>query len=205
MALKIDSIFPPPDERDEPYSNADILTELDNLGIIVKSIKFYSANVAAASYDQPITSVDLSSSIVLRLGGSLSLSAGSAKFRDVHHSLQFVTASSVRMTKGLNNSALYYSFAVLEFEPKFIKRITYGSIPMSNSTSATVTFPAVDTTKTLLIYNGSSNNVATEDIDNLMFIETRIALTNSTTVTCYKNTANATYTTTTLFTMVEFN
>lgn len=81
-----------------------------------------------------------------------------------------------------------------------IESIQYGTVAVSG-TSNTATITAVDTTRTVLLHLGASYDISASD---LRAANTRIALTNATTVTGVKGTTGDGGTATISFAVIQF-
>jgi len=206
MALQIDSIFPPADERDEPISNETIYNALSPSGII-KSIQYGSITVAAISNTATITAVNTSYSVIFHLGTTVLSGFNDLEWDDICNMLTLTNSTTVTASRIDDDEPIYVTFVVVEFEPSIIKSLQQGTITMTGAASSnTATITSVVASRSLLINCGTTCSGTTDTIDDTDLVYSKITLTNENTITCTRNIGTLSPSTTliTKFMIIEF-
>jgi hypothetical protein len=168
---------------------------------LIKSIQYLTSSINGGTVNVTISSVDTASSVAIPMG-LISTYATAANFGVTTYRLAISSATNVVVSRQ-NWSGETAKFAVIEFMPGVIKSVQTGSCSMvGNVASATATVTAVNTNKALLMLTGWANNGDDGRTGN--FFASHLTLTNSTTVTATRNSADTTYYPIVGFALLEF-
>lgn len=135
---------------------------------------------AAGSGTATITAVDTANATVVFLGFSEDTNTDPGNF---FPRVSLTNATTVTATRSATPvPAVVLSFVVIEWAPGILRSIQTGTIALA-AVSTTATITAVDTTKTLLIFNNAQASTGQSDA-----LFSRLTLTNGTTITATRNT-----------------
>ena len=170
--------------------------------LLIKSIQYGSISIASGSTSNTgaINEVDLDNSIIMFLGNTSAASA----LRGSMARVELTNSTTVTVIGGTSEpfGGRTARFCVLEFHPGLLKSNQSGYITIATSqTTNTDTISSVDTTKAVLFYLGIGTDGGVRDEDQ-HFAD--IQLTNSTTITATRDTADANETVDTGYQIIEF-
>ena len=149
-------------------------------------IRSIQTGTVAVSGTTAITAVDLPNSLIFFGGFSTNYSSSVPALTRVL--LALTNATTVSGTRNSGTSTEYVGFTVVEFMPGLIKNVQRGTITLSGVLSNTAAITAVNTAKAAVLYMGFYTSTTTADSE----ADTRLALTDSTTVTATRgSTGNA--------------
>jgi len=164
---------------------------------LIRSVQNVRGAVNAATTNFTITAVDPANTIVLYFGLQTSYASTSLGTSMRRSGVLTATNLAVRADNWVGETA---GFTVIEFAPGVIKSIQTGVLTVGNVTSNTATITAVNTDKLLLIIQ-QTNDTSTQ-AGNICLCEVQV--TNSTTLTGYKNTVGGIYASNIGYQAVEF-
>ena len=135
------------------------------------------------------TPVVLANSRLIHLGHSSD--DASAEGRRAYTRLAFTDTTTITASRENTTGTVIVSFEVVEYQPNIIKTVQRGTIALTGLSTAAATITAVSVANTSLDSLGQTTNNTTGSNNEL---ETRLDLTNTTTVTGTRgtNTANVT-------------
>ena len=168
-------------------------------------VRSMQAGTMTASYPTnatgTITAVDTANSIVFLLG--LTQSNANTNYAVVAGGIELTNSTTVTGYQSPSGGVdMVFSFVVVEFHPGIVKSLQAGTIAVGANASATATVTAVNTAKSMLVWRGfKMSTVAAPNTDSWA---TKCVLTNSTTVTANRITADANNNITAYFGLVEF-
>ena len=162
-----------------------------------------TVNAASASGTATITAVNVTSAFLVALGVTTTYAGsgtGDDRVSESQPRLELTNSTTVTATRDAGtNGTLTMGFVVLEFVPGVIRSLQRGTISLVNVASNTATITAVNVNKSIVVPGYWSLTV--QSSDNVVFH--RVELTNSTTVTAYRDTAGV-ITATVPYQVIEF-
>lgn len=148
-----------------------------------------------------IAAVDTANSIVYLLG--LTQSNANNNYAVATGGVELTNSTTVTGYQSISGGAdMVFSFVVVEYHPGIVKSIQAGTIAVGGGASATATVTAVNTAKSMLVWRGFK--MSTGAAPNTDAWATKTVLTNATTVTANRVTADALNNITAYFGLVEF-
>lgn len=170
----------------------------------VISVEHFSITIAAGATTNTATISRVNTALsFLTFGGFTSQAAGTDLSREAFAYAQLTDATTVTATRNTAdaNDTVTVKGCVVQCSPQLVASIQTGTISMTTlETSQTATINAVDTGRSVVIYNGCISNAGNDNIDATV---QRLTLTNPTTVTGARHIAAAA-TAAVAFTVVEF-
>lgn len=151
---------------------------------VLRSVQQYNYNTSSASssYTQAINAVDTRNSVIF-FGGSYANSTSELVF---FASVVLTNSTTVTMTRnGTTTTSRNHCWAVLEFNPGFIRSNNAGTVTIATSASSgTVTLNPVILEQTAVFFNGWNN---ANDTDARVY--STVHLSNTTTLTATRQAA----------------
>lgn len=189
-------------DRIGPLGGSGGMVGLWGASSLVRSIQ---AGTMTASYPTnataTIAAVDTVNSIVYMLG--LTQSNANTNYAVCAGGVELTNSTTVTGYQSVSGGAdMVFSFVVVEYHPGIVKSIQAGTIAVNAGTSATATVTAVNTAKSMLVWRGFK--MSTAAAPNTDSWATKTVLTNATTVTANRITADANNSITAYFGLVEF-
>lgn len=134
-----------------------------------------------------ITSVDTTKAVPFWLGGTVSTSTASPQV--VIHRIDLTNATTVTATRGSSSTAVVTAgYCIVEFASSAVSSVEQRAPSFTGTgTSSTDTISSIDTSRTLLIYNGASCNSST--LNAYLY---RLELTGATEVTATRESTSST-------------
>lgn len=168
-------------------------------------IKSIQAGTMTSSYPTnatgTIATVDTANSIVYLLG--FTQSNVNNNYAVCAGAVELTNSTTVTGYQSVSGGAdMVFSFVVVEYLPGIVKSIQAGTVAVGVNASATATVTAVNTAKSMLVWRGF--RVSTGAAPNTDSWATKTVLTNATTVTANRITADANNNITAYFGLVEF-
>ena len=142
---------------------------------IVRSVQYGSISVVSTA-TATINAVNTANSVVMYLG--MNTTDTSTATGRVQNNLVLTNTTTVTANSEDNVATKIMSFCVIEFEPGIVKSVQTANLQLTVTASTTATITAVNTAKTLLVWN-NQRTTAGQNSDSYAS-ET---LTNSTTIT----------------------
>lgn len=148
-----------------------------------------------------ISAVDTANSIVVWLG--VQQTNVNTNFAVAIGSLELTNSTTVTGKQSPSGGVnMTFSYEVIEFYPGILKSKQTGTVSVGGSASATATVTSVNTAKSQLAFQGY--RIGTSAGPTTDAYATTLVLTNGTTITAARNTADGANTITAYFQLVEF-
>lgn len=146
------------------------ITSVQPLSIVIGS--------SAASNTGSLTTVDATRTVIFPSGFNSSNSSGTAAAD--YGRITLTDANTVTATRNSNQlpTTLSCSITAVEFTSNVVESVQYGTISLTGTSANTATITAVDTSRSIVIWLGSSGDDAAGRTGNAFLV-----LTNGTTVT----------------------
>jgi len=148
-----------------------------------------------------IASVNINQAELVFLG--ITQSQANSNFAVAVGRVALTNATTITGTMGANAGNAVFSYEVMEYAVGILKSYQQGTVNVSGNASATATVTSVNTLKSRLTNVGYS--IVTTGASTTDAFSTKSVLTNATTITSNRNTADATNTVVASYQLLEYN